>query len=162
MQGGEPYVYEDPNNPGQYIGFEVDLGFIEGPQTHPDLVLRPWLTDEMVRPLLDPTLYRLISEAGVHPKVTALVYVAARAPDAGEDYGALAATYPGPPRGRQPVHTVYVPADRVVPMCRLSAFTATSARTFGLKSPSSWMSFDTSTEPISVMPTVLYASMSPG
>lgn len=29
-------------------GFEVDLGFIEGPQTHPDLVLRPWLADEMV------------------------------------------------------------------------------------------------------------------
>jgi DNA-binding transcriptional LysR family regulator len=29
-------------------GFEVDLGFIEGPQTHPELVLRPWLTDEMV------------------------------------------------------------------------------------------------------------------
>lgn len=28
--------------------FEVDLGFIEGPQTHPDLVLRPWLSDEMV------------------------------------------------------------------------------------------------------------------
>src|SRR5690242_13479702 len=28
---------------------------------------------------------------------------------------ALAAAYPGPPRGRQPVHTVYVPADRIVP-----------------------------------------------
>jgi citrate lyase beta subunit len=27
----------------------------------------------------------------------------------------LAATYPGPARGRQPVHTVYVPADRVTP-----------------------------------------------
>lgn len=39
----------------------------------------------------------LISEAGVHPNVSALVYVAARAPDAGEDYGALAATYPTPP-----------------------------------------------------------------
>jgi pimeloyl-ACP methyl ester carboxylesterase len=33
----------------------------------------------------------VISEAGVDPKVSALVYVAARAPDAGEDYGALAA-----------------------------------------------------------------------
>ena len=31
------------------------------------------------------------------PKVTALVYVAARAPDAGEDYTALAKTYPTPP-----------------------------------------------------------------
>jgi hypothetical protein len=47
------------------------------------------------------------------------------------------------------------PAERVVPMCRLSAFTATSARTFGLKSPSSLMSLDMSTDPISVSPTVL-------
>ena len=37
------------------------------------------------------------SEAGVDPKVSALVYVAARAPDAGEDYGALAAKFPKPP-----------------------------------------------------------------
>ncbi|WP_114971012.1 alpha/beta fold hydrolase [Rhodoferax ferrireducens] len=39
----------------------------------------------------------VISEAGVDPKVSALVYVAARAPDAGEDYGALAGTFPTPP-----------------------------------------------------------------
>src|SRR5437016_1313608 len=39
----------------------------------------------------------VISEAGVEPKVSALVYVAARAPDAGEDYAALAATSPTPP-----------------------------------------------------------------
>jgi pimeloyl-ACP methyl ester carboxylesterase len=39
----------------------------------------------------------VISEAGVDPKVAALVYVAARAPDAGEDYGALAAKFPKPP-----------------------------------------------------------------
>jgi pimeloyl-ACP methyl ester carboxylesterase len=39
----------------------------------------------------------IISEAGVHPKVSALVYVAARAPDAGEDYPALAAKFPRPP-----------------------------------------------------------------
>jgi pimeloyl-ACP methyl ester carboxylesterase len=32
-----------------------------------------------------------------HPNVSALVYVAARAPDAGEDYTALAKTYPTPP-----------------------------------------------------------------
>jgi pimeloyl-ACP methyl ester carboxylesterase len=30
----------------------------------------------------------IVTEAGVHPKVSALVYVAARAPDAGEDYAA--------------------------------------------------------------------------
>lgn len=39
----------------------------------------------------------LITEAGVHPNVSALVYVAARAPDAEEDYAALAAKYPTPP-----------------------------------------------------------------
>ena len=39
----------------------------------------------------------IVTEAGVNPKVTAVVYVAARAPDAGEDYAALAAKYPAPP-----------------------------------------------------------------
>lgn len=39
----------------------------------------------------------IVTEAGAHPEVSALVYVAARAPDAGEDYGALAARYPTPP-----------------------------------------------------------------
>jgi pimeloyl-ACP methyl ester carboxylesterase len=37
------------------------------------------------------------TEAGTDPKVTALVYVAARAPDAGEDYTALAKRFPTPP-----------------------------------------------------------------
>lgn len=37
------------------------------------------------------------TEAGVAPNVTALVYVAARAPDAGEDYTALAKRFPSPP-----------------------------------------------------------------
>jgi pimeloyl-ACP methyl ester carboxylesterase len=39
----------------------------------------------------------IVTEAGVHPNVSALVYVAARAPDAGEDYTALAKNYPAPP-----------------------------------------------------------------
>src|SRR5216684_3918260 len=39
----------------------------------------------------------IVTEAGVHPNVSALVYVAARAPDAGEDYTTLAKTYPTPP-----------------------------------------------------------------
>ena len=39
----------------------------------------------------------IVTEAGVHPNVSALVYVAARAPDAGEDYPALASTFPTPP-----------------------------------------------------------------
>jgi pimeloyl-ACP methyl ester carboxylesterase len=39
----------------------------------------------------------IVTEAGVDPKVSALVYVAARAPDAGEDFTALAKTFPTPP-----------------------------------------------------------------
>jgi pimeloyl-ACP methyl ester carboxylesterase len=39
----------------------------------------------------------IVTQAGVHPNVSALVYVAARAPDANEDYAALAKTYPAPP-----------------------------------------------------------------
>src|SRR6202522_3163191 len=39
----------------------------------------------------------IVTEAGVHPNVSALVYVAARAPDAGEDYAALAKKFPTPP-----------------------------------------------------------------
>src|SRR6201992_1577954 len=39
----------------------------------------------------------LVTEAGVDPKVSAVVYVAARAPDAGEDYAVLAGGFPTPP-----------------------------------------------------------------
>src|SRR6202046_477960 len=39
----------------------------------------------------------IVTEVGVDPKITALVYVAARAPDAGEDYAALAKNYPASP-----------------------------------------------------------------
>jgi pimeloyl-ACP methyl ester carboxylesterase len=39
----------------------------------------------------------IVTEAGVHPNVSALVYVAARAPDAGEDYSELAKKFPAPP-----------------------------------------------------------------
>lgn len=41
----------------------------------------------------------VISQAGVDPKVSALVYVAAIAPDVGEDFGQLAAKYPPSPAG---------------------------------------------------------------
>ncbi|KAB8315741.1 alpha/beta hydrolase [Tolypothrix campylonemoides VB511288] len=47
----------------------------------------------------------VISEAGVDPKVSALVYVAARAPDAGEDYTALAKKFPTPPANAGIVHS---------------------------------------------------------
>jgi pimeloyl-ACP methyl ester carboxylesterase len=39
----------------------------------------------------------VVSEAGMDPKVTALVYVAARAPDAGEDFVALSGKFPTMP-----------------------------------------------------------------
>jgi pimeloyl-ACP methyl ester carboxylesterase len=39
----------------------------------------------------------ILTEAGVDPNVSAVVYVAARAPDAGEDYTALSARFPTPP-----------------------------------------------------------------
>lgn len=42
----------------------------------------------------------IVTEAGVYPNVSALTYVAARAPDANEDYTALAANYPSRPHRR--------------------------------------------------------------
>src|SRR5262245_20454792 len=39
----------------------------------------------------------IVGHAGVHPNVSAVVYVAARAPDAGEDYADLARRFPTPP-----------------------------------------------------------------
>jgi pimeloyl-ACP methyl ester carboxylesterase len=47
----------------------------------------------------------VITEAGTHPAVAALVYVAARAPDAGEDYAALAGRFPAPPASAGLVYT---------------------------------------------------------
>jgi pimeloyl-ACP methyl ester carboxylesterase len=42
----------------------------------------------------------IVTQSGVHPNVSAVVYVAARAPDANEDYSALAKTFPAPPASR--------------------------------------------------------------
>src|SRR6202161_3070115 len=39
----------------------------------------------------------IVTDVGVDPKITALLYVAARAPDAGEDYTALAKKFPASP-----------------------------------------------------------------
>jgi pimeloyl-ACP methyl ester carboxylesterase len=39
----------------------------------------------------------IVTQAGVHHAVSAVVYVAARAPDANEDYSALAKSFPAPP-----------------------------------------------------------------
>ncbi|MCC8618661.1 alpha/beta fold hydrolase [Xanthomonas vesicatoria] len=39
----------------------------------------------------------IVTQAGGHPAVSALVYIAARAPDANEDFAALAKRYPAPP-----------------------------------------------------------------
>ena len=38
----------------------------------------------------------VITEAGTDPRVAGLVYIAARAPDAGEDFAALAQKFPAP------------------------------------------------------------------
>jgi pimeloyl-ACP methyl ester carboxylesterase len=46
----------------------------------------------------------IISEAGGAANVSSLVYVSARAPDAGEDFAALAARFPQPPAGAGVVH----------------------------------------------------------
>jgi len=46
----------------------------------------------------------VITQVGDDPKVSALVYCAARAPDANEDYTALAKTYPTPPASAGVVH----------------------------------------------------------
>ncbi|MEU1624849.1 alpha/beta hydrolase [Streptomyces sp. NPDC020096] len=47
----------------------------------------------------------VISQAGLAPNGTGLVYVAARAPDAGEDYTALSAKFPTPPANAQLVES---------------------------------------------------------
>src|SRR5271163_1662816 len=47
----------------------------------------------------------VITEAGMDPRVVGLVYVAARAPDAGEDYAALANRFPAPPANAGLVYT---------------------------------------------------------
>lgn len=39
----------------------------------------------------------IVTETGIDPKISSLVYVAARAPDADEDYTALAKNFPAPP-----------------------------------------------------------------
>ncbi|MEB2186496.1 alpha/beta hydrolase [Xanthomonas campestris pv. campestris] len=39
----------------------------------------------------------IVTQAGVHTTVSALVYIAARAPDTNEDFAALAKQYPAPP-----------------------------------------------------------------
>src|ERR1700677_3139750 len=47
----------------------------------------------------------VITEAGIDPRVAGLVYIAARAPDAGEDYAALAQKFPAPPTNAGLVYT---------------------------------------------------------
>ena len=46
----------------------------------------------------------VLTETGVDPKVTALVYCAARAPDANEDYTALGKRFPTPPASAGIIH----------------------------------------------------------
>ncbi|QYA04827.1 alpha/beta fold hydrolase [Rhizobium sp. B21/90] len=46
----------------------------------------------------------VISETGDDPKVSALVYIAARAPEAGEDFAALGKTFPATPASQGTIH----------------------------------------------------------
>jgi hypothetical protein len=39
----------------------------------------------------------IVTEAGMHPNVAAIVYITARASDVGEDYSAPAKRFPKPP-----------------------------------------------------------------
>jgi pimeloyl-ACP methyl ester carboxylesterase len=66
----------------------------------------------------------IVSDVGVNPKVSALVYVAARAPDAGEDYTALAKNYPTPPA------TAGIVFDDDWGRCRRRLFCTTSPATY--------------------------------
>ena len=54
----------------------------------------------------------IVSEVGGDPNVSALVYVAARAPDAGEDFVALAKTFPSAPASAGVVTTDGFAAER--------------------------------------------------
>jgi pimeloyl-ACP methyl ester carboxylesterase len=47
----------------------------------------------------------VITQAGIDPRVAGLVYIAARAPDADEDYAALAQKFPTPPANAGLVYT---------------------------------------------------------
>ena len=46
----------------------------------------------------------IISQAGTDPRIAGLIYIAARGPDAGEDYPALAARFPAAPANARLVY----------------------------------------------------------
>lgn len=58
----------------------------------------------------------VITEAGIDPRVAGLVYIAARAPDACEDYAALAQKFPAPPANAGLVYTGGFRRSRGSPM----------------------------------------------
>ena len=79
----------------------------------------------------------IVTEAGVHPNVSALVYVAARAPDAGEDYTALAKTYPTPPASAGSSSTVMKDVSARPRSCAISRATCRQRkRKFSMQSRS--------------------------
>ena len=74
----------------------------------------------------------VISEAGADPHVVGLVYVAARAPDAGEDYTALAKTFPT----RRPTRASCSRTDSGVSPSMRSCTTSPTASIEGGRGPS--------------------------
>ena len=80
----------------------VDVSSVQNPLTSlaDDAAATRRILDQQTKPtVLVGHSYAgsVISEVGDHPAVRSLVYLSARAPEAGEDYPALAARFPTPP-----------------------------------------------------------------
>ncbi len=55
------------------VGMEVDVGFIEGPQTHADLSVQRWLEDELI--LVAAPDHPLARRAATHRQLTAATWI---------------------------------------------------------------------------------------
>jgi DNA-binding transcriptional LysR family regulator len=54
-------------------GLDVDVGFVEGPQTHPELHLRPWIDDELV--VVAAAGHPLAGRAATHRQLAAAPWI---------------------------------------------------------------------------------------
>jgi pimeloyl-ACP methyl ester carboxylesterase len=92
------------------LGAGIAATAVQNPLTSlaDDVAHTRWILDQQPGPVVlagHSFAGTVISEAGTHPAVAALVYIAARAPDAGEDYAALAGQFPAPPASAGLVYT---------------------------------------------------------
>ncbi|TPI51900.1 alpha/beta hydrolase [Mesorhizobium sp. B3-1-7] len=99
-------AYADGSSWSEVIGILQKAGFNATAVQHPLTTLEAGVeaTRRAIALQDGPTILvghsfagMIVTEAGIDPKVSSLVYVAARAPDAAEDYTALAKTFPAPP-----------------------------------------------------------------